>query len=802
MTSMAHRFKNDTAYATGDYGDVTHVHEKENTPKKPWRVIDMTSNRHVDTVHAATEKAAKTAMKKAGHDTRFHTVREETEVLLKNVLSEATAWVKDASKHTNSWTAAPGYTPCPTCHGVGSLRGKNDATDCHTCHGGGRVKKVEEADQSTHCAVCGDRHPTTDHPQSIHTARALGPENNVNESGGFSNGSIEIGSDANPGHSLLAAKATRLAYKTNKPEDHRSAMNAHLKARGSEFAPQPPKGSNFQPNVNRWNHHDKQAKMHKAELKESTSNDKAVLGKMKVTHVPTGKSRTADITNDHLHSIAHQDRFHELPKKFGGNVQHKYPKPQDYVDHLNRQAAAQKGNGGHEWHHELVTEGYPDVKTQERTRHLKTGYPPYDSYRKSTPEMWSDDDVEKANERRQEARKKAKTGWEKLKEADSKDIQRANKLEKCEACGRMHAVDMPCPDKKLLADNDKAKMKDSAAWGSIKKVDETRYYDHSVDKPILHPLIRKDSDDKHYMYMGSNENKTPEYRHHDGSKLHVKHGSFGTAIHPTDADDQEKYEKKVGTHHPGFWKGDVSEGKNKFAKFKSNTMTIKDTPEDMKRRSKAAVGMPPAKKVIRSKKDKPAKYKERFDESEMEHHAMYNAQHHEVLKKHGYSHVSSDPEHYSTYRHKDTSSVHLSPEGSWKHRGPNKSLTPNEGSSAKSLDQHLNKIASRKKSAGNAKARHNALTSLGLKRVRGAQGGTYYEEVNMNLLKAVLAEAGRDSTAMKVRLNKEKNPHLYCGDKKCLYRTGGGNCPKHGGAAKKPFVKDQGDNMKLSDFTK
>lgn len=69
------------------------------------------------------------------------------------------------------------------------------------------------------------------------------------------------------GFSLAAAKATRQAYKTNKPEDHRAAMNAHLKARGSDFAPQPPKGSRFQPNVDRWHHHDKQAKMHKAELK-------------------------------------------------------------------------------------------------------------------------------------------------------------------------------------------------------------------------------------------------------------------------------------------------------------------------------------------------------------------------------------------------------------------------------------------------------------------------------------------------------------------------------------------------------
>src|ERR1044071_4464431 len=68
------------------------------------------------------------------------------------------------------------------------------------------------------------------------------------------------------GFSLTAAKATRKAYQTGKREDHVAAMKAHLQARGSDFPPQPPKGSNFQPNVDRWHHHDKQAKMHKLEV--------------------------------------------------------------------------------------------------------------------------------------------------------------------------------------------------------------------------------------------------------------------------------------------------------------------------------------------------------------------------------------------------------------------------------------------------------------------------------------------------------------------------------------------------------
>jgi hypothetical protein len=66
--------------------------------------------------------------------------------------------------------------------------------------------------------------------------------------------------------SLVAAKATRLAFKTNKPEDHQAAIAAHTKARGGEFEPQITRGSNFQPNIDKWKHHDKQIKMHQAAL--------------------------------------------------------------------------------------------------------------------------------------------------------------------------------------------------------------------------------------------------------------------------------------------------------------------------------------------------------------------------------------------------------------------------------------------------------------------------------------------------------------------------------------------------------
>lgn len=39
--------------------------------------------------------------------------------------------------------------------------------------------------------------------------------------------------------------------------------------------------------------------------------------------------------------------------------------------------------------------------------------------------------------------------------------------------------------------------------------------------------------------------------------------------------------------------------------------------------------------------------------------------------------------------------------------------------------------------------------------------------------------ASHSSVAAKVREHKEKHPELYC--PKCLWRTGGGPCPRHGG---------------------
>ena len=311
----------------------------------------------------------------------------------------------------------------------------------------------------------------------------------------------------------------------------------------------------------------------------------------------------------------------------------------------------------------------------------------------------------------------------------------------------------------------------------------TTFYDHAAEKPISHPLVRKDTDGKHYMYMGASKEKGPEYRHHDGTKIHTKHGSFGTAIHPKDEDEQDHYEKLVGHDHPGFNDRRIHEA-DKFKKWKSDQMTIKTTPEDIKRKAKVTVGTPHWKQVIPSKKDKlknnKPKHKKQMDEAEEMPKGAWREDHHQVLTSHGYHHQNTDPEHYSTYTHANGSHVQVSQNtGKWSHKGPNKKLTPTHGEGAKSLDNHLKDRRRAATSSANRKAKHQAMTDLGLKRVKGNLGGTYYEEADLGLLKDILAEAGRDSTAMKVRQDKEKNPHLFC--KNCLWKTGGGQCPRHGG---------------------
>jgi len=37
----------------------------------------------------------------------------------------------------------------------------------------------------------------------------------------------------------------------------------------------------------------------------------------------------------------------------------------------------------------------------------------------------------------------------------------------------------------------------------------------------------------------------------------------------------------------------------------------------------------------------------------------------------------------------------------------------------------------------------------------------------------------RGQVAAKVAQNKEKHPELYCPERKCLWRTDGGYCPRH-----------------------
>jgi hypothetical protein len=40
------------------------------------------------------------------------------------------------------------------------------------------------------------------------------------------------------------------------------------------------------------------------------------------------------------------------------------------------------------------------------------------------------------------------------------------------------------------------------------------------------------------------------------------------------------------------------------------------------------------------------------------------------------------------------------------------------------------------------------------------------------------------SVAKKVREAKEARPELFCPERSCLWRTGGGRCPRHGGPPK------------------
>jgi hypothetical protein len=108
--------------------------------------------------------------------------------------------------------------------------------------------------------------------------------------------------------------------------------------------------------------------------------------------------------------------------------------------------------------------------------------------------------------------------------------------------------------------------------------------------------------------------KGARYHHHDGKKLHTKFGDFGTPVHAKSADHQDEIEKQCGAHHKGFSDRTVTEARSKGPKWDGNKLTIKSTPEDLRRKSAATVGMPPPKKVITSKKDKPAKYKLRFDQ--------------------------------------------------------------------------------------------------------------------------------------------------------------------------------------------
>lgn len=171
----------------------------------------------------------------------------------------------------------------------------------------------------------------------------------------------------------------------------------------------------------------------------------------------------------------------------------------------------------------------------------------------------------------------------------------------------------------------------------------------------------------------------------------------------------------------------MNEAKSKKGpKWNGNSLSIKTTQADINRKAAATVGMPPPKQVIKSKKDKGEKHKKNW--RDMMEDFMNESEHEDVLKAHGYKHDGGE---YSSegkrYEHKDSSHVMVYPHGGWEHKGKNKSLVASKGDSAKSLDSHLKKVASRARSAANSKAKDDAMRSLGLTKVKGARGGTYWE---------------------------------------------------------------------------
>lgn len=101
--------------------------------------------------------------------------------------------------------------------------------------------------------------------------------------------------------------------------------------------------------------------------------------------------------------------------------------------------------------------------------------------------------------------------------------------------------------------------------------------------------------------------------------------------------------------------------------------------------------------------------------------------------KHGYVYHGTDQDNVSTYHHLNGSHVALNGHtGNWEHKGKNKKLVATTGESPKSLESHLNKVASRAKSSQNQKWRNDTMKSLGLNKVRGAVSGkTYWESANL-----------------------------------------------------------------------
>ena len=155
MTTATRRFKNYKAKGKGDYGDV---------PAK---------------YAAAAPGPTYDHEMRSGEIIEDDEMNEETQYLLHSVLAEAIEFT-EAQKDTICF-CGHGYAQhnsggCKTCKKEGIMKQAAHHFKANTYKFEG--EELKSTDPKLDCAVCGGKHPTSDHPQSIHTASALSDKNN------------------------------------------------------------------------------------------------------------------------------------------------------------------------------------------------------------------------------------------------------------------------------------------------------------------------------------------------------------------------------------------------------------------------------------------------------------------------------------------------------------------------------------------------------------------------------------------------------------------------------------------------